>query len=269
VEVASPLAGVPMMRSSIPLFDGLADHYDRHFAVAHRRAYDTLAWERVSTLLPARPGVVVDAGCGVGRWATRFAALGHRVVAIDHAPRMVAGARERLPIDRCAVVHASIEEANVEEASADLVVAMGSVQYTRDPERVIERFGRWVRPGGSVAVLVDSLVAMAVEKIRAGRHEHGLAEARERRGVWEQDDAAADLHLLDRARLEAAFRRGGLADIRSAGLLVTATIFGLPWVFERLGTAADDLLALEQNLMDEPALADLGKQLLVVGHRRD
>jgi SAM-dependent methyltransferase len=257
------------MRSSIPLFDGLADHYDGHFAVVHRHAYDTLAWERVSTLLPARPGVVVDAGCGVGRWASRFAELGHRVVAIDHAPRMVARARTRVPSDRCTVIHAAIEDADVEEACADLVVAMGSVQYTRDPERAIERFARWVRPGGAVAVLADSLVAIAVEKIRAGRHQEGLAEAHERCGVWVQNEAAADVHLLDRARLEAAFHRGGLADVRSAGLLVTASIFGLSWVVQRLEAAADDLLTLERNLMDEPALADLGKQLLVVGRRRN
>jgi SAM-dependent methyltransferase len=255
------------MRSSIPLFDSLADDYDRHFEVAHRRAYDTLAWEAVSGLLPARPGVVVDAGCGVGRWATRFAALGHRVVAIDHAPRMVERALERLPAERCTVVHASIEEAQIEDARADLVVAMGSAQYTQQPERAIERFARWVRPRGRVAVLVDSLVAMAVEKIRSGRPQEAVAEARDRRGVWKQKRAAADVHLLDRARVEAAFRRGGLTDVRSGGLLVTTSVFGLPWVRQRLESAWDDLLAVERRLMREPALADLGKQLLVTGRR--
>jgi SAM-dependent methyltransferase len=255
------------MRSSTPLFDTLADDYDRHFAVAHRHAYDALAWEYVTDLLPARPGVVVDAGCGVGRWAMRLAGLGHRVVAIDNAPRMVARARERLPADRCTVVHDSIEEAEIGDAQADLVVAMGSVQYTRHPEDVIQRFSRWVRPEGSIAVLVDSLVAMAVEKIRAGKHDEGLMEARDRRGAWRQGESVADVHLLDRAQLEAAFRRAGLTDVRSAGLLITASIFGLPWVSERLETAWDDLLSLERELMTEPALADLGKQLLVCGRR--
>jgi len=256
-----------MMRSSIPLFDSLADDYELHFAVPHRRAYDALAWDRISNLLPARPGVVVDAGCGVGRWATRFAELGHQVVAIDHSPRMLARARERLPADRCTLVQGSIEEAEIEDARADLVVAMGSLQYTRDPERVVERFARSVRRGGFVAVLVDSLVAMAVEKIRAREHDEGLAEARERRGVWRQNGEAADLHLLDRARLEAAFGRAGLAQVRSIGLLITASIFGLPWVSERLERTWDELLSLERELMNEPVLADLGKQLLVVGRR--
>jgi SAM-dependent methyltransferase len=256
-----------MMRSSIPLFDSLADDYELHFEVPHRRAYDALAWDRIASLLPARAGVVVDAGCGVGRWATRFAELGHHVVAIDHSPRMLARARERLPADRCTLVQASIENAEIEDARADLVVAMGSLQYTRDPERVVERFARSVRRGGFVAVLVDSLVAMAVEKIRAREHDEGLTEVRERRGVWRQNGEAADLHLLDRARLEAAFGRAGLAQVRSSGLLITASIFGLPWVSERLESTWDELLSLERELMNEPVLADLGKQLLVVGRR--
>jgi SAM-dependent methyltransferase len=257
------------VRSSIPLFDSLADEYDGHFAVAHRRAYDALAWERAVQLLPARPGFVVDAGCGVGRWAVRFAELGHRVLALDHSPRMVARARERVPADQCTVVQASIEEAEIEHARADLVVAMGSLQYTRDPERAVERFAHWVRPGGFVAVLVDSLVAMVVEKIRAGKHAEGLREARNRRGVWQQDAAAADVHLLDRVRLETAFRHAGMADVRSTGLLITASIFGAQWVSERLASTPDDFLSLERELMSQPVLADLGKQLLVVGRRPD
>lgn len=255
------------MRSSAPLFDRLADDYDEHFAAVHRYAYDTLAWELVHELLPATPGVIVDAGCGVGRWSETFASLGHQVIAIDQAPRMVQRARERLPAERCQVLEASLDDIELAPSAADLVVAMGSMQYTHLPEGTIERFATWTRPGGWVAVLADSLVAMAVQKIRAGSIEEGLAEASDRRGVWTQRGASADLHLLDRARLEAAFAAAGLTDIHSAGLLVSASVFGIESVIEQLREDWDGQLALERRLMAAPALADLGKQLLVWGRR--
>ncbi|MEU8614719.1 hypothetical protein AB0C29_42705, partial [Actinoplanes sp. NPDC048791] len=62
------------MRPSRPLYDALADGYEEHFAVPHRRAYDDLAWEQTAALLPQPPARIVDAGCGVGRWARRLRA---------------------------------------------------------------------------------------------------------------------------------------------------------------------------------------------------
>ena len=66
---------------SAPLYDRLAPTYVEHFDVAHRRAYDQLAWEMCAAALPDPPAVVVDVGCGVGRWARRLARRrlhGHR-----------------------------------------------------------------------------------------------------------------------------------------------------------------------------------------------
>jgi len=63
------------MRSSQALYSALAPSYAEHFEVPHRRAYDTLAWERVQQILPQR-GPIVDAGCGVGRWVGRLLGLG-------------------------------------------------------------------------------------------------------------------------------------------------------------------------------------------------
>src|SRR5207237_837238 len=73
---------------STELFDALAPGYDEHFRVAHRRAYDDLAWEIVERLLPEQPGTLIDAGCGIGRWVPRILALGHRVIGIEQSTEM-------------------------------------------------------------------------------------------------------------------------------------------------------------------------------------
>ena len=73
------------MRSSIPFYDAMAQELDTAFYdQPHRRAYDQLAWEQVSALLPPGAGTVVDAGCGAGRWIDRLLPLGYQVIGIEH-----------------------------------------------------------------------------------------------------------------------------------------------------------------------------------------
>ncbi|MEV0001365.1 class I SAM-dependent methyltransferase [Micromonospora sp. NPDC050980] len=253
------------MRPSQPLYDALAPDYDAHFAVPHRRAYDDLAWERVRVLLPP-DGPVVDAGCGVGRWARRLLDLGHPVTGVEQAPGMVAELRRRPPGPGFTLVEGSMTEVTL-PATAGAVLAMGSLQYTAEPEDAVRHLAGWLRPGGVLAVLVDSLVGLVLELVGAGRGDEAVDRLARRRGVWRAEGQAADLHLLDRARLEAAFDAAGLVEVRSAGLLVSAGPLGRAGLAERLAADRDALLALERRLGDDPLLADAGKQLLVTGRR--
>ena len=95
----------PALRPSQPLYDALAAEYDAHFAVPHRRLYDQLAWERFEALLAdagVSDGVVVDAGCGIGRWARMLLPLGFTVVGIEQSPGMIAATGSRVPAGRAA-----------------------------------------------------------------------------------------------------------------------------------------------------------------------
>jgi SAM-dependent methyltransferase len=253
------------LRPSQPLYDALAPDYENHFAVPHRRAYDDLAWERVRSLLPA-DGPIVDAGCGVGRWARRLLALGYEVTGIEQAPGMIAELRRRPPGSGFTLVEGSMADAEL-PPEAGMVLAMGSLQYTPSPEETVRRLAGWLRPGGVLAVLVDSLVGLVLELLRDGRTEEAVERLATRRGVWVQEGLGADLHLLDRARLADAFSSAGLVDVRAGGLLVTAAPLGTPVVAERLRADREGHLALERRLMAEPVLADVGKHLLVTGRR--
>jgi hypothetical protein len=142
---------------------------------------------------------------------------------------------------------------------------MGSLQYSRDPERTIARLAGWARAGGAVCVLVDSYVALVLELLRSGRIGEALQCVESRVGTWTQNGTSADLHLLDRARLEAALDRAGLVDVRTLGLLVGSSAFGRETLEARLCDDRQRQLGLERRLARDPLLADLGKQLLVSG----
>jgi SAM-dependent methyltransferase len=254
---------------SAELFDQLAPTYEDHFAEPHRRAYDALAWEIVTGLLPETAGVVVDAGCGIGRWVERFLALGHRVVGIENSPAMATAVRRRIRNPRFRLIEDSMESVDVPEpATADLVVAMGSLQYTSDPEATVERFASWLRPEGRLCVLVDSLAALVIELMRCGEQAEALMRAKTRRGIWCEGGRFAELHLLDRARLEAAFTSTGLKEVTSFGLLIGASLVGREEMVARLENGWEAQLAFERGLARHPLIADLGKQLLVCGRKR-
>jgi SAM-dependent methyltransferase len=255
------------MRSSVALFDSLAAGYDDHFQSSHRRAYDDLAWERVTALLPPPPELVIDAGCGVGRWARRLVGLGYRVIGLEQAPAMVLELRRRPIGDRFRLVEGPMETAALPHPQAGMALAMGSLQYTADPAAMLARMAGWVRPGGVVCVLVDSLVALILELLREGRTEEALERLRSRRGLWVQGSHAADLHLFDRAGLEHVMAAAELESVRVAGLLVSATAIGRDPLAARLAADPAGQLALERALAADPAMADAGKQLFASGRR--
>lgn len=258
--------------ASAPLYDALASGYDAHFDVPHRRAYDDLAWERVAALLPREPATVVDVGCGVGRWADRLVGLGHHVIGIEGAPVMAEAARaraRRLGTDRFTVIEGRMEDDHPTlPGRAAAVIAMGSFQYADDPDRVLASMYSWLRPGGSVAILVDSLGGLVATLLHEGRADDAVQRATTRRGRWQPEGApAAELTLFDRGDLTARVQRAGFSDVEARGLLVSASILGVAEFTARLEHNERATMATERALAEQNGLADLGKQLLVTGRR--
>jgi SAM-dependent methyltransferase len=256
------------MRSSVPLFNSLAATYDRHFQVLHRRAYDDLAWEFVQPLLPPELGCVIDVGCGVGRWSQRLLALGHAVIGIEQAPAMANAARARLADNRAfTLIEGSMEEADLPQGQADLVIALGSLQFSYEPQAMIKRFAQWTKAGGAVFVLVDSLVALVLELLALGQQDDALKSLLTRMGTWIQGDCIADNHQLDRSRLLNYFLDSGLTEVSVHGLLVGASALGRSGLNERLQSDWGRQMTIERQLASNPLLADLGKQLLVFARK--
>jgi SAM-dependent methyltransferase len=255
------------MRPSQALYSALAPAYREHFEVPHRRAYDVLAWEHVRRMLPER-GPVIDAGCGVGRWVTRLLGLGYEVIGIEQAPGMIDQARRAGYGPGFTLIEGSMETTGLPEASAGMVLALGSLQYTADPAATLRRLAGWARPGGTVVVLVDSLVALVIELLRDGRATEAVERLRTRVGCWTVAGHGAEMHLLDTARLRQAFEGAGLRDVEVTGLLQAAATLGRERLDQQLAHDWDGHLELERELSAHPVLADTGKQLLASGTKR-
>ena len=143
-------------------------------------------------------------------------------------------------------------------ASADLVMALGSVQYAADPAAMIRRFAGWTRPGGSVCVYVDSLVSLVLELLREGRTAEALERLSTRRGVFGGGGVSATMHLYDSRSLEADFVAAGLVDVRCHGLTVGAGAIGRRAYATLVEADEAATLAMERRLSADPAMADTG-----------
>ncbi len=238
--------------------------YRQSFDAPHRKAYDLLAWRAVSRSLPPE-SLVVDVGCGVGRWVEMLIGAGHRAIGIEPSPGMAATAALLEEEDWFSLQAVGVDDAEVSAGSVDAVVAMGSLQYTSDPARSIARAARWLRPGGLMWVLVDGLEGLVAELLRDGDFGQAAERARTRRARFVSEGVAVEHHLLDSDTLRRAFESAGLVDVEVRGLLIS-------WNTKQRQVAQRDLvddwqsqIALEETLSTVPELADFGKQLLAFG----
>jgi hypothetical protein len=170
---------------------------------------------------------------------------------------------------RFMLIPQEMEKVAIKARSVDVVLAMGSLQYTENPAQMIQRFASWTKPGGTVCVLVDSFVALVLELVHFEKTEEALERLKAGRGVWQQQGQEADLHLLDRNTLESHFAAAGLIDVLCRGLLVTASAWGLAKCREEIASDETNFLRLERQLSEYPMLADAGKQLMVSGRRAE
>ncbi len=102
-----------------------------------------------------RDKLVLDAGCGSGRWSYALASMGARVVAVDLTDAGVETTREALaPFPGCAVYQASIFDLPFEPETFDFVVSWGVLHHTPDTRAAFTRLVPLVRPGGTLYIMV-------------------------------------------------------------------------------------------------------------------
>jgi SAM-dependent methyltransferase len=101
---------------------------------------------------------LLDVGCGDGYLTSRFAKSVREVVGIDPDPKMIAMARCLNPGQSFHFDEGVAEELPYASGSFDRVVAVSVVEHFQDPAAGLKEMGRVLRPGGVLAISVDSLL---------------------------------------------------------------------------------------------------------------
>ncbi|MGI8429544.1 MAG: class I SAM-dependent methyltransferase [Solirubrobacteraceae bacterium] len=118
------------------------------------RAFDH---QRLALLakLVAPPARLLDAGAGRGRFVAAAAAAGYDASGIEPWRRGAGGAAIAAPVQRV-----SIEQAEVPDASLDVVTLWHVLEHLADPGAALAAISAWLRPGGSLLVGVPNLASV-------------------------------------------------------------------------------------------------------------
>lgn len=99
--------------------------------------------------------LVLDAGCGTGRWTYAMALLGARVVAVDFTEAGVAVTQEGTgPLENVAVIQANIFHLPFPDDTFDFVVSWGVLHHTPNTKSAFDRLVPLVKKGGQLYVMV-------------------------------------------------------------------------------------------------------------------
>ena len=103
---------------------------------------------------------VLEIGCGIGTDTMNFARRGARVTAVDLSEQSVQIATRRAEAyglaDRITFYVGNVEELSdvVPLEAYDLVYSFGVIHHTPHPDQVIRQIRRYMRPGGTLKVMV-------------------------------------------------------------------------------------------------------------------
>ena len=115
--------------------------------------------------------VVLDVACGTGvlfpYYLNRNVA---RVIGVDISPEMAKIAASKLHDPRIEVLCGDMETIPV-RMQCDCCVIYNAFPHFEEPERLINRLARWVKPGGRLTV-AHSMGLEALRRHHAGRAEH-------------------------------------------------------------------------------------------------
>jgi SAM-dependent methyltransferase len=151
-------------RASYPVIDGVPRFAGETYVASFGRQwnrYDVARDEEDEAVFAVKTGVdprslegklVLDAGCGGGRYAHLLGRFGARVVGIDlsDAVRKAATLCEKMP--NVAILQGDLLELPLADGAFDFAFSIGVMHHSPDPRRAFRQVAAKVKTGGTLAV---------------------------------------------------------------------------------------------------------------------
>ena len=209
-------------------------HWDDQAAIyasnnGHRRygrflgLYEESCWNYIEPLLPRiDEGMILEAGCGTGRWVMRLAPMGYRMVLTDLSPEMIKHAREKVEYsglsDRVVDYYALdiCDMKPLSDACFNLVLALGGpLTLCRDATLAVGEFRRVTKPGGYVICDVSNRYRTALDLVRDNKTDQ-LASVLET-GQYLRPDGLSD-HRFSQLEVSDLFEANRMEVIHVVGI---------------------------------------------------
>ncbi len=132
-------------------FDPFAVTYDSWYETAEGTLFDHLEKRALRRILEGVPnkGSLLEIGAGTGWWSRFFSDAGFAVTGIDISPRMVDIARSK-KIPNATFKLADAHELPYADESFSCAAAVTSIEFTRNPEKVLSEMIRCTSTEGTL-----------------------------------------------------------------------------------------------------------------------
>lgn len=233
--------------------------------------YEESCWRYIKPVLPEVEGsLILEAGCGAGRWVLRLAPMGYRMVLSDLSPEMVRQARmkvERLGLsDRVSEYYVLdiCDMHTLPDASFDLVLALGGpLTLCHDAVLAVKEFRRVTKSGGSVICDTANRYRTTLDLVRD--QEVSQLEKVLDTGQFSRPDGLTD-HRFGPQELANLFQANGMRVLHVAGV---CPFFDFLPKKEHVDLLDDEkvletMLAVARRYAEDPVVVGLSGRLLVV-----
>jgi len=105
------------------------------------------AWA-LRNIVPNKDYIIADIGCGSGTLLDRLASGFRHVYAIDVSEQMLEEARNNNYLDNIEYIQSSCEPCPLKDASLDVIVSLGVLDYVPDIKTFVVEYSKILKPGG-------------------------------------------------------------------------------------------------------------------------
>jgi SAM-dependent methyltransferase len=236
--------------------------------------YEESCWRYIEPALPQVDGsLVLETGCGTGRWVYRLAPMGYKTVLSDLSSEMIQGARERVQrrglSDRVDSYHVLdiCDMHSLIAASFDLVLALGGpLTLAHAAGQAVDELCRVTKPGGHVICDTANRYRTVLDLVRDAEMCQ-LVEVLDT-GRFARPDGLTD-HRFSPQELTDLFEARGMAILHVAGICPffdflpsreQASILDTEEVFEIMQDVA-------RRYAEDPFMVALSGRLLIVAEK--
>ena len=135
--------------------------YDKTFDMLYFKIYDVITWKYIKPYVPMGPdALVLDAGGGTGRWATRMARKGCKVILVDISEGMLKIAAEKVKKEglqnKITIKEGDIRKTGYADETFDMILCEHALFLFKEPDIVIKELKRVLKRKARLIISVHN-----------------------------------------------------------------------------------------------------------------
>jgi len=135
--------------------------YDKTFDMLYFKIYDAITWKYIEPYVPMGPdALVLDAGGGTGRWATRMARKGCKVILVDISEGMLKIAAEKVKREglqnKITIKEDDITKTGYADETFDMILCEHALFLFKEPDIVIKELKRVLKRNARLIISVHN-----------------------------------------------------------------------------------------------------------------